>query len=100
MSQSSKSVMYLMIGAVVGVGIGYLLFKEKSEVADKTKSDESDSLQNKIRSLKEKVEEKVEEGVDYVENIIDELVKECDISTPELINLLETKLKGLKAAKK
>ena len=98
MNQTSKTTIYLIAGALIGMGVAYLLFREKEQgVNDQNESGEPDALQEKLEAIRKKIDDKIQESSVYVEQFIDELVKDGTIETSELIGLLEGKLKSLKA---
>lgn len=96
MSKSSKTGLYLIAGALLGIGVGYLLFKEKGGEED---SDGKSVLRDKFDSIKKKIEDKLAKTSDKIEDVIDELIDQADIATPDLIEYLETKVKSLKDLK-
>lgn len=102
MSDNSKAVFALLVGAAIGAGIGILFAPDKgANTREKLKGDfdeKKDELKNKFGDLSSKLKSKLETSKADLESSFDDLAANVNEQTHDVIATLEKKLADLKAA--
>jgi gas vesicle protein len=97
---SGNSLLALLTGAVVGVGIGILFAPDKGTITrEKIKDsfqDAKDDLKQKLDEVSEQLKSKLTHSKDNLEDSFEDLVSNASHKTEDLISFLEQKLAELK----
>jgi gas vesicle protein len=100
MSTRNNSLIALLTGAAVGLGLGILFAPDKgSKTREKMKDgfdDLKDELKTKFNEMEEEAKEKVSKSKDELKDTIDELLSNSSYKAEEAISFLEEKLAELK----
>jgi len=100
MSGKSDSVLALLAGAAIGVGIGILFAPDKgSKTREKIKGnldDLKDELKSKFNSVEEEAKQKFSQSKDELKETVDNLLSKSSYKAEEAISYLEEKLAELK----
>ena len=99
-SKTSNSVIALLAGAAIGVGLGILFAPDKgSKTREKMKEgfdDLKDQANSKWNSLEEETKEKFSKTKDDLIETVEDLLYNSSYKAEEAINFLEEKLAELK----
>jgi gas vesicle protein len=99
-SKTSNSVIALLAGAVIGVGLGILFAPDKgSKTREKMKEgfdDLKDQVNSKWNSLEEETKEKFSKTKDDLIETVEDLLSNSSYKAEEAITFLEDKLAELK----
>jgi len=97
---SGNSLLALLTGALVGVGIGILFAPDKgTKTREKIKDgfqDAKDDLKQKLDEVSEQLKSKLTHSKDNLEDSFEDLVSNASHKTEDLISFLEQKLAELK----
>jgi gas vesicle protein len=101
MSSSNKnSIIALLAGAVIGVGLGFLFAPDKGSKTREKLKDGFDDLKEEAKakwnSLEEETKEKFSKSKDDLKDTVDELLSNSSYKAEETITFLEEKLAELK----
>jgi gas vesicle protein len=99
-SKSSESILALLAGAAIGVGIGILFAPDKgSNTRDKIKNsfdDLKDGVKSKFGSFEDEAKEKFSQSKDELKETVESLLSQSSYKAEEAITFLEEKLAELK----
>lgn len=99
-SRTGDSIMALLAGAAIGVGIGILFAPDKgSKTREKIKGsfdDLKDQAKSKFNSFEEEAKEKFSHSKDELKETVDNLLSKSSYKAEEAISFLEEKLAELK----
>jgi gas vesicle protein len=97
---SGNSLLALLTGALVGVGIGILYAPDKgTKTREKIKDgfqDAKDDLKQKLDEVSEQLKSKLTHSKDNLEDSFEDMVSNASHKTEDLISFLEQKLAELK----
>jgi gas vesicle protein len=97
---SGNSLLALLTGALVGVGIGILYAPDKgTKTREKIKDgfqDAKDDLKQKLDEVSEQLKSKLTHSKDNLEDSFEDMVSNVSHKTEDLISFLEQKLAELK----
>jgi gas vesicle protein len=97
---SGNSLLALLTGALVGVGIGILFAPDKgTKTREKIKDgfqDAKDDLKQKLDEVSEQLKSKLTHSKDNLEDSFEDMVSNVSHKTEDLISFLEQKLAELK----
>jgi gas vesicle protein len=97
---SGNSLLALLTGALVGVGIGILFAPDKgTKTREKIKDgfqDAKDDLKHKLDEVTEQLKSKLTHSTDNLEDSFEDMVSNASHKTEDLISFLEQKLAELK----
>jgi gas vesicle protein len=97
---SGNSLLALLTGALVGVGIGILFAPDKgTKTREKIKDgfqDAKDDLKQKLDEVSEQLKSKLTHSKDNLEDSFEDMVSNASHKTEDLISFLEQKLAELK----
>jgi gas vesicle protein len=97
---SGNSLLALLTGALVGVGIGILFAPDKGiKTREKIKDgfqDAKDDLKQKLDEVSEQLKSKLTHSKDNLEDSFEDMVSNVSHKTEDLISFLEQKLAELK----
>jgi gas vesicle protein len=98
--RSSDSILALLAGAAIGVGIGILFAPDKgSKTREKIKNgfdDLKDDVKSKFNSAEEEAKEKFSQTKDELKETVEKLLSKSSYKAEEAITFLEEKLAELK----
>lgn len=98
--RSSDSILALLAGAAIGVGIGILFAPDKgSKTREKIKNsldDLKDEVKTKFNSAEEEAKEKFSQTKDELKETVENLLSKSSYKAEEAITFLEEKLAVLK----
>ena len=98
--KSGDSILALLAGAAIGVGIGVLFAPDKgSKTREKIKDsldDLKDQAKSKFGSFEEEAKEKFSQSKDELKETVDNLLSKSSYKAEEAISFLEEKLAELK----
>ena len=98
--RNSESILALLAGAAIGVGIGILFAPDKgSKTREKIKDgfdDVKDNLKHKFEDVTHQLRKKFEGSKHDLEETYEEMVSNMSYKTEDVISFLETKLADLK----
>ena len=98
--RSSDSILALLAGAAIGVGIGILFAPDKgSKTREKIKNsldDLKDEVKTKFNSAEEEAKEKFSQTKDELKETVENLLSKSSYKAEEAITFLEEKLAELK----
>ena len=98
--RSSDSILALLAGAAIGVGIGILFAPDKgSKTREKLKNsldDLKDEVKTKFNSAEEEAKEKFSQTKDELKETVENLLSKSSYKAEEAITFLEEKLAELK----
>jgi gas vesicle protein len=98
--RSSDSILALLAGAAIGVGIGILFAPDKgSKTREKIKNsldDLKDEVKTKFNSAEEEAKEKFSQTKDELKETVESLLSKSSYKAEEAITFLEEKLAELK----
>jgi len=99
-SSNNNSILALLAGAVVGLGLGILFAPDKgSKTREKIKDgleDLKDSAKSKLNSLERETKEKFSKTKDDLKDTVNDLLSDSSYKAEEAITFLEEKLAELK----
>ncbi|RKS01059.1 MULTISPECIES: YtxH domain-containing protein [unclassified Flavobacterium] len=99
-SRTGDSILALLAGAAIGVGIGILFAPDKgSKTREKIKGsfdDLKDQAKSKFNSFEEEAKEKFTHSKDELKETVDNLLSKSSYKAEEAISFLEEKLAELK----
>ena len=99
-SRTGDSILALLAGAAIGVGIGILFAPDKgSKTREKIKDsldDLKDQAKSKFGSFEEEAKEKFSQSKDELKETVDNLLSKSSYKAEEAISFLEEKLAELK----
>lgn len=98
--RNSDSILALLAGAAIGVGIGILFAPDKgSKTREKIKNgfdDLKDDVKSKFNSAEEEAKEKFSQTKDELKETVENLLSKSSYKAEEAITFLEEKLAELK----
>ena len=99
-SSNNNSILALLVGAAVGLGLGILFAPDKgSKTREKIKDgldDLNDSAKSKWNSLETETKEKFSKTKDDLKDTVNDLLSDSSYKAEEAITFLEEKLAELK----
>ncbi len=99
-SKNGNSILALLAGAAIGVGLGILFAPDKgSKTREKIKDnldDLKEEAKSKINSIEEEAKEKFSKSKEELKDTVDELLSNSSYKAEEAISFLEEKLAELK----
>ena len=99
-SKNGNSIIALLAGAAIGVGLGILFAPDKgSKTREKIKDnldDLKEEAKSKINSIEEEAKEKFSKSKEELKDTVDELLSNSSYKAEEAISFLEEKLAELK----
>lgn len=99
-NRSSESILALLAGAAIGVGVGILFAPDKgSKTREKIKDkfdDLKDDVKSKFNSVEEDAKEKFSQSKEELKETVENLLSKSSYKAEEAISFLEEKLAELK----
>lgn len=104
MSNTSNTLLGLMVGSIIGVGIGILIAPDSGantrKKLKKGAHDVAEKASNKVSQLADDIKNKAIDKKHNIEGQLDTVVSNFSHKTEDVIESLETKLAELKAKNK